>query len=160
MGSQVRLPVPSQEVIIIKDALGDAWAATVSITRPFRGLCSYVGPAGYLGSTLKWRREGKKQCVGECQHQSRENVLPGRTQQLPNEEVIVSLQGQRTANMGHNQDDQSNHTRDRDSWKDMKGRAGLNIPHQMSSFIDTLENYPVKNLRTQSMLNCPVEAQG
>lgn len=75
---------------------------------------------------------------------ARENILPGRTQQLPNEEVIVSPEGQRSGQLTWSTTKMINRftlgTGSRDSWKDMKGRAGPKVPHQMSSFIETLEN--------------------
>ena len=91
MGSQVRLLVPSQEVIIIKDAHHQ--------TRPFTGPCVCMGPAGHLGSQVPAVEEGKaKSNVWVCARaRAKENSLPCSTQQLPNEEVIVSPQGQRSA---------------------------------------------------------------
>ena len=91
MGSQVRLLVPSQEVIIIKDAHHQ--------TRPFTGLCFCMGPAGYLSSQFPVVEEGKaKSNVWvSARARAKENSLPCSTQQLPNEEVIVSPQGQRLA---------------------------------------------------------------
>lgn len=90
MGSQVRL------LVLPKRSL----SSKMLITRPdlLQAPASVWGQQDiWAASSLRWRGKAKSNVWVSARARAKENSLPCSTQQLPDEEVIVSPQGQRSA---------------------------------------------------------------